>query len=165
MTDIRQLKLQPLSKNSDRIVRDWLYDQVSANGTEIFIERQVRLIRAWKREKREYLKRFKWCLSTLHTDQELAELTLLLLDFFDITKFDSHIASIMGKSVEEREASLCDMLLFGELNLSWGEAMGVGHFDNAGERNAFADGLGHDRHVSYGGDGNYYVVYDADLSD
>lgn len=162
-----KIKAMRLSHEFDRAARDRLYDLVSELGIDAFVDQYVDSIYEWKSEKDRRMRRFKWALSVIHTRDELLEICRERLGFFRLNadQFEPLVAA--GESIDIHDADVCDTILFGELNLAWGEEMGVADFDSRAEAEAFGESLSARglRWTSYGEDGTYYVVWDNDPSD
>jgi hypothetical protein len=159
-----------LSNRVDRLVRDRLYDLVGDGGLDAFAASYADEVLRWKSEKNQRMRRFKWCLATLHTREELEGMVRQRLSAFELGVDAGEATAFSGAagSVEHTTAGLCDMILFGELNLSWGEDMDVGHFGTLAEATAYANELneqGIDNTGPYGSNGDYYVVSDPHPED
>ncbi len=154
-----------LTKENDRKVRDLLYDKLTLHGLDTYTDQIYKRIVNWKGEKQSRIKRLFWCLSVLHTENELKQMIKNRIGFFNIEGFNQEII-IDGNSVDHHEANWCDVFLFPTLNLSYGEEFDIYHFDTREEAWAFGNDLGHSQWVDQPGEnGDWDVIIDHNPND
>lgn len=139
-----------------------LFDLVHEPGSRAYARGYAKGLTEWQAEREPRMRRLKWCLAHIHTQEELEEMVLARLGEYGLDDIPPHPMEASG--AYEKDADLCDVIIFSDLNLSYGERMGIEHFDSAAEAKEFADG--HERSVGYSdGEGGWIVVYDVDPSD
>jgi hypothetical protein len=159
------LPLFLLPADQERKAYAYLYDLVFEPGSKTYAQTYAKELTEWKTEREPRMRRIKWCLNILHSQEELEEMVLDRLNAYDLSDIPSHPTEASGGSVSEHDADLCDVLLFSELNISPGERFGIGHFDDREDAVAFANGQARSTAPYSDGRGGWYVGFDPDLSD
>lgn len=151
-----------LPPEQDRRAYAHLLGLVRAPGSKAFARSYAEGLVEWQSEREPRMRRTKWCLAHLHTVDELEEMVMTRLADYGLDDLPAQPTEANG--AYEKDADACDVLLYSELNLSYGERMGVERYsDREAAKDAAAD---HERSTVYSdGDGGYYVVYDADPRD
>jgi hypothetical protein len=143
----------------------YLYDLVFEPGSKAYSQTYAKGLTEWKTERDPRMRRIKWCLNILHSQEELEEMVLDRLKSYDLGDIPAQPMEASGGSVAEHDADLCDVVIFSDLNISYGERIGVGRFDDLDEAENLANGQERSTSPYSDGHGGYYVVYDPDLSD
>lgn len=159
------MKLPPFlfPVDQDRTLKGHLTSLVMGKGTEGFAMSFTASIFEWKEEDDRRMRRLKWCLSHLHTREEIFDMVVEKLRQYDLHDVPTQpMRFYFGRSFEQ-EADSCDMIIYGRLNLSYGERFCTDHYDSVEDAVRAGQGLGHELWEVYGsGDGGADLVYDAD---